>query len=128
MSKLFANKEANTIQLSIIQLYLKEAFDLLNNKKLVDVRQDKNDDFYGDETLVKVFSYTEAIEVFYNGINNRNISTTAMNLASSRSHAILKIVLSDYSDLFLSQFTIVDLAGTENQKNHNGQTGKKFFF
>ena len=119
LCKLFANKG---IQLSMIQLYQSKAFDLFNKNKAVKVSQ-KADDALGDQILVTVSSYSEAIEVFYNGINERrNVSKTVMNSVSSRSHAILEIVLRN-SGNYISKFTIADLAGTENRrKNLNTQT------
>lgn len=106
----------------MIQLYKSKAFDLFNKNKAVKVSQ-KADDALGDQILVTVSSYSEAIEVFYNGINERrNVSKTVMNSVSSRSHAILEIVLRNSSN-YISKFTIADLAGTENRrKNLNTQT------
>ena len=127
LSKIFADKGANTIQLSIVQVFCSKAQDLLNKNQIVVVRQlEKSNEFRSDETRVKVSSYKEAIQVFNEGINQRNVSETRMNSASSRSHAILKIILSDYSGKFLSEFTIADLAGTESRKITD-RTSNKYF-
>uniref|UniRef100_A0AAQ5ZCN2 Kinesin motor domain-containing protein n=1 Tax=Amphiprion ocellaris TaxID=80972 RepID=A0AAQ5ZCN2_AMPOC len=69
----------------------------------------------------QVFSAHEMVGCLELGNSARTVGSTAMNAASSRSHAIFTITLeqrrgTDKSDSVVSKLHLVDLAGSERQK------------
>ena len=72
----------------------------------------------------------EAIEVLKRGASNRHIGATNMNLESSRSHSVFSMTIESsrmvegMSNIKVSKFHFVDLAGSECQK-HTGATGDR---
>jgi hypothetical protein len=72
--------------------------------------------------------YSMQYVVLFRGMQNRRVAATAMNRASSRSHAVFVLTLRSertnkegQSKVTTSKFTLVDLAGSERQK----ATGKR---
>uniref|UniRef100_A0A8C7RQQ8 Kinesin family member 4 n=1 Tax=Oncorhynchus mykiss TaxID=8022 RepID=A0A8C7RQQ8_ONCMY len=63
----------------------------------------------------EVFSANEMVGCLELGNSARTVGSTAMNAASSRSHAIFTITL-EQSDNVVSKLHLVDLAGSERQK------------
>lgn len=64
-----------------------------------------------------VYSAEEIHKVIENGINQRTVASTALNDESSRSHAVLTLVLTQtYTDgsQTISKLHLIDLAGSEN--------------
>lgn len=78
------------ILVSFYEIYCGKLFDLLNNRSLLQTREDKHHkvNIVGLQQF-KVESVAKLMEVIDYGNQNRVTSTTGMNHDSSRSHAIL---------------------------------------
>ncbi|KAG1082262.1 hypothetical protein G6F42_022641 [Rhizopus arrhizus] len=86
--------------------------------------------------MVKVKSIAEADAVMRLGLQNRQVFSTLMNQASSRSHSIFTVyivrcpvdknnfVIEDPNYASLSKLSVVDLAGSERYRNTNS-TGQR---
>lgn len=87
-----------TVKLSYIELYNEKLNDLLNPKnKNLKIIHDEN---WGSEvensTKIEVDSFDECLEVLDLGEENRKYAAKENHQRSSRSHTILKIVISVY--------------------------------
>lgn len=101
-----------------------------NNKNInlpvVQILESSSDEYGGTGQLilknVNVYETTteeEALSLYFLGMNNRNTSSTSMNISSSRSHAIFTIIvetetLRDNKTISTrGKINLVDLAGSE---------------
>lgn len=122
-----------TTNASFFEIYNEGVFDLLC-KDISDekghpkeslglpVREDKSKVVFVEGlTEVQVKDTAEAMDVLHDGTINRTVSSTKMNRASSRSHAIFvltmkqEVISNEGSKVRTSKFTLVDLAGSERQ-------------
>ena len=113
------------VTVSYLEIYMEKIRDLLSEDPSfkLDLREDANKKVYvQDLTKVEVKSLEEIAKVIADGAKNRSVGATAMNLNSSRSHAILTIDVEcsepgpDGKDHILSgRLNLVDLAGSERQ-------------
>ncbi|XP_065312845.1 chromosome-associated kinesin KIF4A-like isoform X2 [Gordionus sp. m RMFG-2023] len=117
------------ISVSFLEIYKEEIIDLLNSyhinpkdrdKETVVIREDPN---YGIRLIglkeIPVSNFLEALSFLEMGSAIRSTASTAMNLTSSRSHAIFTITIEKFSDdvtLTKSKIHFVDLAGSERVK------------
>ncbi|KAL9181488.1 hypothetical protein ACHAXT_010293 [Thalassiosira profunda] len=139
-----------TVKVSYVEIYNEELRDLLNNRRSATsllIREDKKGSISVEGLKeVAVGSPEQLLEVFRVGEANKSVGATKMNDRSSRSHAILKIVLerktvltpgddpavekendegNGPADLVVkttSALNLVDLAGSESVR-HTGATG-----
>ena len=81
---------AYALQVSFYEIYCGKLYDLLNNRVLLQCREDakKQVNIVGiTETIVT--NVDDMMEVIGNGLNERTSGVTGANADSSRSHAIL---------------------------------------
>ncbi|XP_053293844.1 kinesin-like protein KIF2C isoform X2 [Pleuronectes platessa] len=101
---------------SFFEIYNGKVYDLLNNKAKLRVMEDDRQQVQvvGLEE-VYVNSAEEVIRIIQTGSACRTSGQTSANANSSRSHAILQIVLrrNDRASTLHGKFSLVDLAGNE---------------
>ncbi|XP_045453032.1 chromosome-associated kinesin KIF4-like [Melitaea cinxia] len=114
------------VTVSFMELYQEQCYDLLSGKErghsIIEIREDINKGVIlpGISELA-VSSTMETMSVLERGSAGRVTGSTAMNQASSRSHAVFTIVIakesrSDKNIATTSKFHLVDLAGSERIK------------
>lgn len=127
---IFAEKEQRTdcefcLAVSYLEIYNEEILDLLcssKDKPAISIREDPKEGIkIVGLTEKQVFSAPEMVSCLELGNSARTVGYTAMNAASSRSHAIFTITLeqrrgTDKADSVVSKLHLVDLAGSERQK------------
>ncbi|KAK9729069.1 hypothetical protein K7432_000582 [Basidiobolus ranarum] len=98
------------------EIYQGQLHDLLNNRKKLAAREDgnKNVVIVGIREI-EISCVDELLEVFNYGHSARTTGTTGANADSSRSHAILQMVLKHKNDKrkIHGKFSFIDLAGSE---------------
>ncbi|XP_066502729.1 kinesin family member 4 [Hoplias malabaricus] len=113
------------LHVSYLEIYNEEILDLLctsKDKPVISIREDPKDGIKIVGLTEKgVFTAQEMVGCLEVGNSARTVGSTAMNAASSRSHAIFTITLEqrrggDKTDLVVSKLHLVDLAGSERQK------------
>ncbi|KXZ45004.1 hypothetical protein GPECTOR_59g611 [Gonium pectorale] len=94
--------------------------DMNQRRAVLEVREDARGATYVPNLLcVKVKSYKSVYQLIAKGNRNRAVRHTEMNQASSRSHAILQLVLEQWprggadGTVIRSKLNFVDLAGSE---------------
>mmetsp|Transcript_27647 Transcript_27647/g.49919 ORF Transcript_27647/g.49919 Transcript_27647/m.49919 type:complete len:1136 (-) Transcript_27647:23-3430(-) len=115
------------IKCSFLEIYQEQVFDLLDDSrsfKALHLREDfKLGTYVEDLTEVPVGCAEETFNILSKGNKNRHMGATLMNKESSRSHAVfsLKIDSRQIQDssvsLRSSRFHLIDLAGSERQKD-----------
>lgn len=138
------------VRLSFLQIYNEKIFDLLNPSLSVAQRESggKGEDFSGlrlrwDAAKRQFFvenlfqfecsSAEEAMQHYQSGVANKHVASTAMNVASSRSHTLLVLTLLRREGLrssdagsgppcqeITSRLALVDLAGSERTAANTG--------
>lgn len=108
-----------TVSISIMEIYLEQINDLLveNNTKL-SIHEDKENGIHVKGLSYGSISSTKELYGFINlGIKNRTSTVTNMNMASSRSHAIFQIKVTQKNlrdeSVKKSSLFLIDLAGSE---------------
>ncbi|XP_058484145.1 kinesin family member 4 [Solea solea] len=128
--KIFEEREKRTdcefhLAVSYLEIYNEDILDLLSSSKdkpTLSIREDPKDGIkIVGLTERQVFSAHEMVGCLELGNSARTVGSTAMNAASSRSHAIFTITLeqrrgTDKADSVVSKLHLVDLAGSERQK------------
>lgn len=111
---------------SFYEIYQGHLYDLLNSRTKLFAREDANQNVrISNLKDVTVTSATELFRVFSSGNNSRTTGVTGTNSDSSRSHAILQIVIKNTgSDNVLGKLSFIDLAGSE-RGGERGDVGKQ---
>ncbi|XP_070839122.1 kinesin family member 4 [Chaetodon trifascialis] len=113
------------LTVSYLEIYNEDILDLLctsKDKPAISIREDPKEGIkIVGLTERKVFTAHEMVSCLEVGNSARTVGSTAMNAASSRSHAIFTITLeqrrgTDKVDSVVSKLHLVDLAGSERQK------------
>ncbi|XP_034745087.1 kinesin family member 4 [Etheostoma cragini] len=113
------------LAVSYLEIYNEDILDLLcpsKDKPGLSIREDPKEGIkIVGLTERQVFSAQEMVGCLEIGNSARTVGSTAMNAASSRSHAIFTITLEqrrgkDKIDSVVSKLHLVDLAGSERQK------------
>lgn len=120
------------IQCSFIEVYNENLRDLLHSdgrESVLDIRDDPE-----KGTIVSGITQTEAenaeevAELIRLGNQRRTTEPTAMNVTSSRSHAVLQITVNqqdpgDFGSAMMGKLSMIDLAGSEraSQTDNRGQ-------
>ncbi|XP_051534256.1 chromosome-associated kinesin KIF4-like [Myxocyprinus asiaticus] len=113
------------LAVSYLEIYNEEILDLLctsKDKPVISIREDPKEGIkIVGLTEREVFTAQEMVGCLELGNSARTVGSTAMNAASSRSHAIFTISLEqrrkgDKSEVMVSKLHLVDLAGSERQK------------
>jgi len=114
-----------SVWVSFYEIYGGKLFDLLNGRKKVFAREDaKNMVTICGLTETNVNSVEELMNMIDSGLGIRATGSTGANADSSRSHAILQVVLKS-NDKHYGKFSFIDLAGSErgaDTKNSDKQT------
>ena len=110
------SKEYSNLELwvSFYEIYCNKLFDLLNNKNILQAREDGK----GNICIVGLSekhtkNIEELLDIIDFGLNSRTVGITGANLDSSRSHAILQIVIKTKEKEVYSKISFIDLAGSE---------------
>ncbi|XP_049877917.1 chromosome-associated kinesin KIF4 [Pectinophora gossypiella] len=114
------------VNVSFMELYQEQCYDLLSGKErghsIIEIREDINKGvILPGITEMPVTSTMETMMVLERGSLGRVTGSTAMNQASSRSHAVFTIIIAkesrtDKNIATTSKFHLVDLAGSERIK------------
>ncbi|WUR04008.1 kinesin-like protein [Vairimorpha necatrix] len=108
------------INLSFIEIYNENMIDLLDDTKVLNIRDDPVNSVTVDNlTLVRPVDYESSLQYYENGIKLRKTKSTNMNIESSRSHSVFTIYIKNMSNNILkeSKLSFIDLAGSERLKN-----------
>ncbi|GMT14917.1 hypothetical protein PFISCL1PPCAC_6214, partial [Pristionchus fissidentatus] len=102
-----------TVGCSFFEIYGGKVFDLLKNKAILRVLEDKN----GQVQVVglqeeDVSDDQQVLDVIRRGTDQRTAGTTSANANSSRSHAVFQIILRKAGKIW-GKFSLIDLAGNE---------------
>ncbi|CAN9501651.1 unnamed protein product [Ophioblennius macclurei] len=130
ISRIFNEKEKRTdcefhMTVSYLEIYNEDILDLLSSSKdkpAISIREDPKEGIkIIGLTERRVSSAKEMVGCLELGNSARTVGSTAMNAASSRSHAIFTIALEqrrgpEKVDSVVSKLHLVDLAGSERQK------------
>uniref|UniRef100_A0A672IDH5 Kinesin family member 4 n=1 Tax=Salarias fasciatus TaxID=181472 RepID=A0A672IDH5_SALFA len=130
IGRIFSEKEKRAdcefcLAVSYLEIYNEDILDLLSSSKdkpAISIREDPKEGIkIVGLTETRVFSAQEMVSCLEVGNCARTVGSTAMNAASSRSHAIFTITLEqrrgpEKVDSIVSKLHLVDLAGSERQK------------
>ena len=116
MFNFLKKKEYQNLELwvSFYEIYCNKLFDLLNNKNVLQAREDGK----GNICIVGLVekhtkNVEELLDIIDFGLNSRTVGITGANLDSSRSHAILQISIKTKEKEIYSKISFIDLAGSE---------------
>ncbi|CAE7828601.1 KIF3A [Symbiodinium sp. CCMP2456] len=146
--------ETFSVSISFLQIYQERIYDLLNPAPVLPQGFGQAEDsglrlrwdaarehFYVENLFVYQCTSAEDALKFYNaGVQRKQMASTAMNIASSRSHTVLMLtlrrrsVLAETSDLgsgeavreVMSHLALVDLAGSEKAAAANEGNPERF--
>eukprot|EP00756_Hemistasia_phaeocysticola_P028655 Hpha_TRINITY_DN16187_c4_g4::TRINITY_DN16187_c4_g4_i1::g.6602::m.6602 len=119
------------VSASMVELYIDTFFDLLDSgKKKLNLQRSQGDKPAQllDLTIMKAKDSKQLMSIFHRGEGNREVRSTGMNVASSRSHMIFAIRMDTYKPgtdelVRAGKLAIVDLAGSE-RIGKSGVTGQ----
>ncbi len=104
-----------TFFVSFYEIYCNKLFDLLNNKNLLQAREDGKGNICIAGLIEKeINNLNELMNIIDFGLNGRTTGITGANLDSSRSHAILQIAIrTKDNNSNYGKISFIDLAGSE---------------
>lgn len=119
------------IYVSYLEIYNENSYDLLdrnhseleieNWRKIIVYEDNSGNIMLKNLSMIKVENEQQALDLLMTGNFIRHVSSTPMNLASSRSHAVFSCVLEgrdlNSEVMRVSKINLVDLAGSERLKN-----------
>ena len=122
-----------SIYISYIEIYNENAYDLFdkshynspleNWRKIIVYEDNYGNIIMKNMSMIKVENEEQALDLLETGNYIRHSSSTSMNMASSRSHAIFSIIIEGKNNstdiLTVSKINLVDLAGSERLKSGN---------
>ena len=102
------------IWVSFYEIYCNKLFDLLNDKNFLQAREDGK----GNICIVglvekQIINMKNLMSIIDFGLKSRTTGVTGANDDSSRSHAILQILLRDQNGDTHGKISFIDLAGSE---------------
>ena len=102
------------IWVSFYEIYCNKLFDLLNNKNILQAREDGKGNICIAGLVEKnTKNIQELLDIIDYGLSLRTVGITGANLDSSRSHAILQIAIKTIYGENFSKISFIDLAGSE---------------
>ncbi|KAK5816766.1 P-loop containing nucleoside triphosphate hydrolase protein, partial [Linnemannia elongata] len=115
-----------SIFMGFYEIYQGQLHDLLNERKKLHAREDgKNGVVVAGLKEFEIVNVEGLMQVFAYGNNARSTGSTRANADSSRSHAIMQIVLKDRgSKTVIGKLSFIDLAGSERGADR-GETDVK---
>jgi len=105
---------------SFFEIYSAKVFDLINDKKRLQVLEDGKAEVHVKGLMeVVVNSVEDIMQLIHLGNNTRTSGTTSMNNHSSRSHAVFQIILRPRNNTgkLHGKLSLIDLAGNERGKD-----------
>ncbi|CAF1072579.1 unnamed protein product [Rotaria sp. Silwood1] len=106
------------IFVTFYEIYCGKVFDLLNNKKRLRVLEDQKGLVQVcDRKEQQVKSVQDVLNIIQHGMSIRTSGTTAANSNSSRSHAVLQIILKSTAPI--SSHSNVSSSSSSRYNNHN---------
>ena len=114
--KYLKKKEYSSLEIwvSFYEIYCNKLFDLLNNKNVLQAREDGKGNICIAGLVEKnTKNLNELMAIINHGLNVRTVGITGANLDSSRSHAILQIAIKTSDKEPYSKISFIDLAGSE---------------
>ena len=104
-----------TFFVSFYEIYCNKLFDLLNDKNLLQAREDGKGNICIAGLIEKeINNLNELMNIIDFGLNGRTTGITGANLDSSRSHAILQIAIrTKDNNSNYGKISFIDLAGSE---------------
>ncbi|CAO2183402.1 unnamed protein product [Urochloa humidicola] len=109
----------HSIQLSYLEIYNETVRDLLSPGRPLHLREDKQGIVAAGLTQYRAYSTDEVMKLLQQGNKNRTTEPTRVNETSSRSHAILQVVV-EYKSMDgvnivtrVGKLSLIDLAGSE---------------
>ncbi|CAL4948841.1 unnamed protein product [Urochloa decumbens] len=109
----------HSIQLSYLEIYNETVRDLLSPGRPLHLREDKQGTVAAGLTQYRAYSTDEVMKLLQQGNKNRTTEPTRVNETSSRSHAILQVVV-EYRSMDgvnivtrVGKLSLIDLAGSE---------------
>ncbi|XP_020520654.1 kinesin-like protein KIN-1 isoform X4 [Amborella trichopoda] len=104
-----------TVKLSMVEIYMEKIRDLFDTSNdYVQVKEIKGQGiFLLGTTEICIINPEEALSYLSEGIANRAVGETQMNMASSRSHCIFVISIQETDQRVRGKLILVDLAGNE---------------
>eukprot|EP01039_Chlorochromonas_danica_P003878 gene3878-4236_t len=115
--------ESYQLYLSFLEVYNEQVYDLLDSSsRVLSVREDKEKGIVAAAGLTEqpVTTYEQVIDCIIQGNKRRKTEATMANVVSSRSHAILQLVVrhnirsdSGRDGMIESKLALIDLAGSE---------------
>ncbi|XP_062204550.1 kinesin-like protein KIN-8A [Phragmites australis] len=109
----------HSIQLSYLEIYNETVRDLLSPGRPLHLREDKQGAIAAGLTHYRAYSTDEVMKLLQQGNKNRTTEPTRVNETSSRSHAILQVVVEyrfmDGINIVtrVGKLSLIDLAGSE---------------
>ena len=101
------------LYISFFEIYCGKLQDLLNNREVVQCREDGNHEVHiVNLTEMRCHTVEDIMNALSQGMLLRAQGTTGANSESSRSHAIMSMSLMHYEKLY-SKMSFIDLAGSE---------------
>ncbi|CAF1586313.1 unnamed protein product [Rotaria magnacalcarata] len=108
------------IFVTFYEIYCGKVFDLLNNKKRLRVLEDQKGLVQVcDRKEQQVKSVQDVLNIIQNGMSIRTSGTTAANSNSSRSHAVLQIILKSSTPISIHSNVSSSSARYNNNNNNN---------
>ncbi|XP_054629123.1 kinesin-like protein KIF24 [Dunckerocampus dactyliophorus] len=102
------------VYVSFCEIYCRQLYDLLNNRKRLFVREDGHNVVHiAGLCDVRVDSVNSLMKVMAQGLAARSKRVSGVNPLSSRSHALLQIQLRSASQQITGRMWFIDLAGSE---------------
>ncbi|KAL5220307.1 hypothetical protein ABZP36_025020 [Zizania latifolia] len=109
----------HSIQLSYLEVYNETVRDLLSPGRPLLLREDKQGTVAAGLTHYRAYSTDEVMKLLQQGNQNRTTEPTRVNETSSRSHAILQVIV-EYRSMErgsivtrVGKLSLIDLAGSE---------------
>ncbi|TVU03690.1 hypothetical protein EJB05_50754, partial [Eragrostis curvula] len=118
----------HSIQLSYLEIYNETVRDLLSPGRPLHLREDKQGIVAAGLTHYRAYSTDEVMKLLQQGNKNRTTEPTRANETSSRSHAILQVVVEyrcmDGVNIVtrLGKLSLIDLAGSERAQATDQRT------
>lgn len=101
------------LYLSFYEIYCGKLYDLLNNKEIVQCREDaKQKVNIVGLTEKQIINFEDIMKFISVGLLSRTCGQTGANADSSRSHAILQMELKHHGKVY-GKISFIDLAGSE---------------
>ena len=107
------------IHISFYEIYCSKLYDLLNNRNILQIREDgkQNINIIG-LTEKEVNDFDSLINLIQYGLKIRTIGITGLNNNSSRSHGIIEIkIINKIKNIINGKISFIDLAGSEREQD-----------